>query len=344
MTDLLEDKLNLSLLAHICAGRGLEINLLHLSKVLDKHRETIRKRVSGLLEKRVIDRPIYPFVELYKELPLLVIAYADLPDDEKVRDWLVHDRNIFAAFRVREGDYNMMLFEFHQGLDDYLTWRDRLTTDGKIPERRVRIPSSVIYASNQLIKKYEPSAPVKLIEDEVRREGEAVIGSVPIDTLTLQIMKSLLNGVGVKTNENLIARDLKIHRATVKKRIDKLLAERVVLSPLCRFPSFFVPPDFLLVFSMIELKKPSPEFENDILKDPHVSLAYQISQGRYNLLLFQVHKTIEDYLVWESEYDKKHPLLFGSIKNNYLSPRMTIAIDQQKVSLGLIEERMKNTE
>ena len=340
MTFLLDDELNLRLLSLLCAGKGLEINLLKLSKVLDRHRETIRKRVKELLRQKIIDRPIYPYIELFKEYPLLVIAYADLPNDGRTENWLSLDKNIFSAFKVREGDYNMMLFEFHRGLEEYLMWRDRLTVEGKIPERRVRIPSSVIYVSNRSILKYEPNVSLKLIEIEMSNRGKTKIGNVTLDPLTLQIMKSLLSGVGIKTNENLIGRDLQIHRATVKNRIQKLLRARIILPPLCRFPNFFVPPDFLLVFSMLELKHRSSDFEKDILHDPHISVAYHISQGRYNLLLFEVHRTIEDYLIWEAEYSKKYPLLFGSIKNNYLSPQMTIDIDQQKVSLAAIEDRL----
>ncbi|MEM2921973.1 MAG: Lrp/AsnC family transcriptional regulator, partial [Candidatus Bathyarchaeia archaeon] len=141
-------------------------------------------------------------------------------------------------------------------------------------------------------------------------------------------------------NENLIARELGVHRVTVKNRIRKMVEAGIILPPLCRFPNFFVPPGYLLVFSMIELKHSSSEFERDVMEDPHISVAYRISQGRYNLLLFEVHRTIEDYLTWESEYSKKYPLLFGSIMNNYLSPRMTIDIDQQKVSLGAVEDRL----
>jgi hypothetical protein len=92
---------------------------------------------------------------------------------------------------------------------------------------------------------------------------------------------------------------------------------------------------------MLEVRKPQ-QFLHDIASDPHVSLAYKISEGRYNVLLFESHMSIEDYLRWEREYEDKYPGCFGSIKNSYLSPRMTISIDQQKVSLGLIRERLKN--
>jgi len=40
-------------------------------------------------------------------------------------------------------------------------------------------------------------------------------------------------------------------------------------------------------------------------------------------------------------YRLRCPGCFGSIKNNYLTPRITISIDQQKLSLGIIEERLR---
>jgi len=341
MSEMLFDKLNLNILRKICSGQGLDVNLRYLSNVLNKHRETVRRRVLELQEAKIIDRPIFPFIELYREYPIFVTAYADLPDDEMVVRWVKEDKHIFGAFKVREGDYNMMLFEFHKSLDDYLRWRDHLTIEGKIPERAGRIPSSVIYVSNRLVIKYEPNAAIKLIEREFQEKGKITLNNQVIDEVSLKILAMLVNGKGIRVNENLLARELGIHRATVKKRIGKMVEAGVVLNPLCRFPAFFVPPDFLLVYSLLEVKGKREELEKRILKDPHVSLAYRVSQGRYNLLLFETHKSIEEYLSWEDEYVKKFPGCFGSIKNNYLSPKMTISIDQQKVSLGAIENRLK---
>lgn len=342
MNMMLSDKLNLNILRKICSGQGLDVNLRYLSSVLNKHRETVRRRVLELQERKIIDRPIFPFIELYREYPVFVIAYADLPDDENVVRWVKTDKHVFGAFKVREGDYNMMLFEFHRSLDDYMRWRDRLTIEGKIPERAGRTPSSAIYVSNQLVFKYEPNSAIKLIEREFEEKGKVTLNDQVIDEVSLKILSMLVNGKGIRVNENLLARELGIHRATVKKRIGKMVEAGIILEPLCRFPAFFVPPDYLLVFSLVEVKSKKEEVEKRILADPHVSLAYRISQGRYNLLLFETHKSIEEYLIWEDEYVKRFPGCFGSIKNNYLTPKMTISIDQQKVSLGAIENRLNS--
>ena len=117
----------------------------------------------------------------------------------------------------------------------------------------------------------------------------------------------------------------------------------IIYKPLCRFPTFFAPPGFLLVFSLVEVRKPREKVMLDILNDPHISLAYRISEGRYNLLLFGAYSDIEDYLQWESMYDSKYPNCFGSIDNTYLTPKTALSIDQQKVSLGVIENKIEGT-
>jgi len=188
--------------------------------------------------------------------------------------------------------------------------------------------------------KYKPSAALDLIEEQFTKEGEIQINGYVLDELALKVLKHLLDGNGVKVNENFLSERIGIHRSTIRRRILKMQDEGLIHRPLCRFPLFFTPSNLLLVFSMLEVRKPR-QFLSDIANDPHVSLAYKISEGKYNVLLFESHLSIEDYLSWERMYEDRYPGCFGSIKNNYLSPRMTISIDQQKVSLGVIEERLK---
>jgi DNA-binding Lrp family transcriptional regulator len=344
LANMLSDELNLRLLKKLCAGYGLSINLSYLSRYLKKHRNTIRERVRELTRNAIIDRPVFPFLALFKEYPILVAVYADLPDDERVQDWLRTDNNIFAAFRVREGEYNMMLFELHKSLWSYHTWREAIVKEGKIPGRGERVPSTAIYLSNELIEKYEPQAPVQLITEGFKNGRIKEINGVKLDDLTLDILIHLVNGKGISVNENLIAKELGVHRKTVSERVRKLIDAGIIMGPVCRFPSFFVPPNFLLIFSLIELRRDYEKFIQEIRSDPHVSLAYRISEGRYNVLLFEAHLDLENYLRWESSYNAKFPNCFGSIKNTYLSPRMTISIDQQKVSLSIIEEKLRALE
>ncbi|MGC8850040.1 MAG: hypothetical protein ACP5QI_06160 [Candidatus Bathyarchaeia archaeon] len=334
----------MEILRRICAGTGLDVNLRQLSKILRRHRNTIRDRVRCLLRGGIVDRPVFPFVALFREYPLLVLVYADLPDDERVMEWLRTDKHIFAAFRVREGDYNMMLFEFHKSVEGYMTWRNLLAEEGRIPEREVRIPSAPYYISNTLILKYDPSAPIRLIRREVEEEGRFRVYDRSLDRLSVEVLTCLVKGSGIKVNESLLSEQVGVHRATLRRRIEQMLKENIIHEPVCRFPHFFAPPGFILVTSMMEVKRRIRDFEKDVLNDPHVTLAYRISQGRYNLLLFEAHRSLEDHLAWESTYENRYPNCLGSIKNTYLSPKMALSIDQQKVSLGAIEERLRNLE
>jgi DNA-binding Lrp family transcriptional regulator len=338
MPDSLDDRTNLLLLREICSGNGLEINLTYLSKTLKKHRNTIRHRVRSLLSHRVVDRPVVPFRALFKERPLLVAVYADLQADEQVSKWIREDSNIFGAYRIREGEYNMMMFEFHKDVWSYHAWRDALVVQGKIPDRGIRTPSSAIYLPNRLVK-YAPSAAIDLIEEELARKGEVEINGYVLDKLAINVLRHLLDGKGVRVNENLLSKKVGIHRSTIRRRISKMHFEGIIDRPLCRFPLFFTPSNYLLVFSMLEIRGPR-RFMSDIAKDPHVSLAYAISEGRFNILLFETHADIESYLRWESNYETKYQGCFGSLKNTYLSPKMTVSIDQQKVSLGIIKEKL----
>ncbi|MEM2153760.1 MAG: Lrp/AsnC family transcriptional regulator [Nitrososphaeria archaeon] len=341
MSILPDNLLDLRLLENICSGRGLEINIASLSRLLKKHRKTVKERVDMLLSNKIIDRPVAPFKALFHELPLLVISYADLPYDNKIIEWLKEDKNIFAAYRIREGESNMVIFEFHKSVWDYHVWRESIVANGKIPERGKRAPSHNYYFSNQGIFKYEPSVGLKLIEEEFNKRGYVEINECRLDKVSVEILRCLLKGEGINVNENFLAKELNVSRKTVIKRIEKLHLKGVILKPLCRFPNFFVPPNFLLVLSMIEVRGNKSNIVEDILKDNHISLAYHISNGRYNLLLFQNHKDIEDYLAWEDIYTKKYQDCFGSIKITFLSPKMTILIDQQKVSLGIIRSKIE---
>ena len=342
MSLLPDDQIDLMLLKNICTGRGLEINIAYLAREVGKHRRTVRNRINMLLSHGIIDRPIFPFKAVFNEYPLLVLSYSDLPFDDKTIDWLKKDENIFAAYRIREGESNTVIFEFHKDVWDYHLWREGIAFDGKIPERGKRSPSHNSYFSNRSIFKYEPSIGIRLIEKELAEKGKVEINNYTLDKDAVNILKCLVNGQGIRINENLLAKELGVSRKTILNKIAKFQQKGMILNALCRFKHFFVPPNFLLILSMMEVKEAKKKILQDISQDPHISLGYHISEGRYNLLLFECHKSIEDYLIWEDTYNDKYPGCLGSIKMNILSPKMTILIDQQKVSLGLINAKLKS--
>ena len=341
MTKSMSDELNLMLLRELCSGNGLAINLSYLAKRLNRHRKTIRKKVEQLLSQKIISRPTFPLLSLFREYPLLVAAYADLPEDEQTHSWVREDANIFAAFRVRKGEYNTMIFEFHKNIWSYQIWRENLIREKRIPSREDRVPARALYFPNHSIKKFAPDAGVELIEKKLKKSnGKTEVSGYDIDEDSLNILKCLVKGDGIRINENYLANELKVHRKTVIRRIQKMREETMIDNPVCRFPAFFAPSGFLLVFSLVEVRKFKDKFMQDIMKDPHVSLVYGISEGRYNLLLFAAHPTFHDYLKWEIDYESRYHGLLGSVDNTFFASEMALSIDLQKVALGIIENKL----
>ncbi|MFX0055319.1 MAG: hypothetical protein ACFFAX_13890 [Promethearchaeota archaeon] len=338
---MLNDERNLLLLKNICSGKGVEINISMLSRLLRRHRNTIKERVTVLLEQGIIDRPVFPFIHLLNEYPLLVVTRADLPPSKKIEQWMKDDERIFASFKIREEEFNTMRLEFHTDLYGHYMWRESLVEKGVVPSRNTRFPSSVLFFSNKLIIKYEPNIGLRLIEEEIEKQGYADIDGYELKGLDFEILRHLLEGRGIKVNESFLSRDVGLSRRAVQNRIAKMTRAGIILNPLCRFPQFFSPPGFILAFSLIEMKNHREDILVEWMKDPHLSIIYRTSMGRYNYLLFANYRSIEDHLIWEEKYSNIYPGCFGMAAITLLLPKMRLFLNQQKVSLGIIERRLK---
>jgi len=339
-SEVLEDEVNLLLLRNLVSGRCVSVNLSALSKATGRHRITVRNEVTELLEQKVVNPPVCPFMGLYREYPLLVVVRADLPDEKRVNDWVAQDRHIFAAYWSRHAEYNMILLIYQKDVLAYQLWRESLTEEHKIPPREARLPSYSLYVSNQLMIKYEPNAAIGLMEAEINRSGKLEINGVTLDRAHFEILKLLVTGGVFKLNENFLSRELRIHRKTVMKRVDQLLAQGWILKPVCRFPDLLCPPNYVVAYSMAEIRKARERVMLAFQNDPHVSMALRVSIGGYNLLLMSAHPDISEHMEWEQSLSKRFPSSIGRVDVTYLSPRTKILIDQQKVSLGIIEEKL----
>ena len=342
-SDLIEDETNLLLLRSLVSGESVSVNISALSERTKKHRNTLRNALTELLERKVVNLPVCPFMGLYREYPLLVVVRADLPHEKRVHDWVTNDKQIFAAYWSRHEEYNTLLFIYHRDVLAYQLWRESLTEEGKIPSRDSRFPSSSIYVSNQLMLKYDPSAAIGLMETELHQKGKIEINGLVIDELRLDILKHLVSGGVFKINENLLSRELQIHRKTVTRRTDELLRDGWILEPVCRFPDLLCPPNYVLAYSMVEIRKGRDRVTAALQNDPHVSMAMRVSIGGYNVLLFSAHPDISEHMEWEQSLSRRFPGCIGHVDITYLSPRTKMLIDQQKVSLGIIEEKLSRT-
>jgi DNA-binding Lrp family transcriptional regulator len=339
MSELLNDTLNLDILENICSGTGVGVNISALSKTFKKHRNTIQSQVRALFEHKIINTPIYPFMWLYQEYPLLVVVRADLPRTEEIDKFLREDQHIFGAFYVRDEEYNTLLIEYHSNLHSYGQWKKKIVEEHKIPPREIRYPAHALFFSNKHIIKYQPYSPIFTMEEKYKSGQELEINGYKMNKLCFQILKTLVLGNGIRTNENLLAQNLNVHRKTIERRISNLLRENIISGPACRFPKFFVPPNQILVYCLVEIKKSKDKIIKAIKSDPCIPLALETSMGRYNLLLFKVFFSVEDHFKWEERYDNRFPDSIGAMKKIVLSPQMTASIDQQKVSLNIIRQK-----
>ena len=341
MSKLLYDELNLGILENICSGTGVAVNINVLSKSLNKHRNTIKSQVQALFEHKIINNPIYPFVWLYQEYSLLVISKAELPRNREIDRFLKEDPHLFGAFYRRDEEYNTFLIEFHKDIYSYGEWRKRIVDENRIPPRESRYPSHTLFFTVKNFIKYQPYSPIYIMEERLKNGKDLVINDYKINELGFKILKKLMLGEGIRTNENILSRQLDVHRKTIERRINSLLKEKIVSEPLCRFPHFFVPPNQILVYCLMEIKRSRDKIIKAIRSDPCVPLAIDANIGRYNLLLFKVFFSVEDHFRWEERYDRRFPNCIGAMKKLFLSPEMTATIDQQKVSLNIIERRKK---
>lgn len=339
MNELLTDELNLKLLLNICSGKGVNVNISELSRSLKKHRNTIRNRLTNLFENKIINKPIYPFFSLYSEYPLMVLERADLPRDKISIKFIEEDPHIFAAFFKKDEEYNTLLIEYFKDIEHHQNWREEIVKEGKLPPKKDRYPSDIKYFSNKSYIKYRPSQMALLLEKDIEKH-KGLINNYQLDELSIQILKKLALGEGIQTNERYLAEQLGIHRKTIEKRINIFLSEKIVLPPVCRFPRFLVPPDYMLVLSLKEIKKNANSLLRTWNRDLHVPIILRASVGRYTHLIFSTFYRVRDHLKWEEEYDQRFPDCIGAVNNKYLSPSMMFSIAEQFVSLELIKYKL----
>ena len=352
MSDLLEDRNNLLLMEALVSGEAVSVNISELSKILGKHRNTVKNKVEALFEHKILNPPIYPFHGLYRVYPLLAVINMNMPEEEKcangIVEWIKKDSKIFAAFRTRQGDYDTLLFTYHENITAYQLWMLSIPSVLRIKygvcENHVNFESSTAYFSNQLIIKYNPSSGIRLIERDFREKGELILKGYSLDEVDVQILRCLVRGRGIKTNTTLLCEKTKLHRKTVEKRIAALQKEGLLGMALCRFPKFFVPPNYLLTYSLVQFKELDEKVLNELIIDVNIPIAIQTIHGKFNMLLFGNHSSLDEHMRWEERFRLMFPENIGSAQIVYLSPEMTINLDQQLVSLCYIREKLGTRE
>ncbi len=340
MNNLMKRESTLKLLLLLCAGEGVDINVSELANKLNKHRNTIKDRIDHLIEHKIIEKPVYPLLWLFTEYPLLVISKDKLYRDENTRTFIENDPHIFAGYFFQEGVYNTLTIQFHEDLYSYQIWCDKVLENGKIIREEDRHHPDMLLFSTKRILKYDTSAPFRIIERGFKKGDIKKIGDYELDSLSINILKMILNGKAIRTNENSLARTLKVNRNTIIRQIHSLLKKGIIAKPTSRFPPTFVPPDYMLIFSLIEIKRRCEEVAGFLRRDPRVPLLIKANVGRYNYFVASTFKTVEDHIKWQEKYTQNFQACIEAIKNTYLSPAMTFSINQNNISLELIKKKI----
>jgi len=340
MTGVLDDPLNIELLKLVCSGRGVEINVSELSEYFRKHRSTITSRLERLFEHKIVDRPFHPLPWVLEQYPFLVIEKCKFPRDKRTNKWIEVDPHIWAAFFFRDEEYNTLLIEQHRDLYHYQSWKDRVIDEGQISATHDHdyVPSEAIYIHSKSILKYDPMAIFEVFKTNQQRCIHGSINGLEIDNTYLNLLEALLHGRGVWTNSNYLAKQLDIHRRTVQRRLNLLLKEGIISAAVSRFPRVWVPPQYFMVLSLLEIKAHKDRIPKTLAADPHVSFLAKTTAGRYNYLSICGSYRMEDHLTWEEEYGQRFSSSIGAIRNIYLSPTMTFSIHQQYVTLTYLDQ------
>ena len=336
----LDDEINLRLLRHLVSGEAASVNIRAISKDLKIHRDTAKRKLESLYNSNILTHPFYPFSHLYKAYPMLILVKTDMPRSKDVIDFLKDDSHIFASFSCMEGPYNTFLVEFFKDLESYHDWRESIVKEHKIPSREGRSPGDATIFSNKLTFKYDPNCFIKRIYAEFEKNKKMNIGDTTLDKISFKILYNVMNGMHIRRNDTFLSEELGINRKTVKNRMDILMKEKILDTPKCFFPNLFVPPDYNLIVTMIEVKSRISDIRNFMINHNNVSRAQEASTGRYNLLIFSAFKKIENFFNMGEELFSKYPGSIGAIENIFLSSNMIHAIKPQKLSLAWIERRL----
>jgi len=104
-------------------------------------------------------------------------------------------------------------------------------------------------------------------------------------------------------------------------------------------------PNTMLIIEFLEVDEVSSTLIRQIKNDPHIAVAFRISEGRYNMLLVETFRSIEEHLDWmEINYREKYPGVFGYSRVLYIPNKNIIFMDQQKVVIHAIDEMLEDME
>jgi predicted transcriptional regulator/DNA-binding Lrp family transcriptional regulator len=351
ISNLLEDKDNLDIIESLVKGESVTVNYSELGRILEKNRGTVQNRVEKLLINNIIEPPSFPFYYIFSAYPLLMITNMDIPDCEecnpRIHKWIREETRIVASYKCEQGEYGSLIFSLHESLMRGHEWManipDVLEKQYNVEKTHATFNSNTIYVSNQLMLKYEPSTCVKILERE-QEKGELELCGYPLDKLDLTIIKTLLSGEGIKYNRNKIHRQTGLHYKTIKKRVDTLLENKILLRPVCNFPNLFTPPGHLLSYMFLNVNYAEESEVNSLMRNVDMSVIWKSILSKYNMLGFHIHRDLNDLYGELTPSDRCYSIMENA-QVRYLSPLPLKRFNFKDLSLDYItsqKEKIKN--
>ena len=112
------------------------------------------------------------------------------------------------------------------------------------------------------------------------------------DTKDLRLLRYLVSGEGVSVKINAIAKELKIHRATAKKKVNFLFESNLLTKPFYPF-SYLYSAYPLLVLVKADMPR-SKEIIDFLKDDSHIFAAFSCMEGPYNTYLIEFFTFLND--------------------------------------------------
>ena len=126
------------------------------------------------------------------------------------------------------------------------------------------------------------------------------------DEINLHLLRYLVSGNGVSVNINAISKDLKIHRATVKRRVEWLYEKEILTPPFYFFPYLYEAYP-LLVLAKADMPR-TKELIDFLKDDSHIFAAFSCMEGPYNTFLFEFFTSLESYHNWREQIVKEQKI------------------------------------
>jgi len=126
------------------------------------------------------------------------------------------------------------------------------------------------------------------------------------DEINLRLLRYLVSGEGITINIRSIAKDLEIHRATAKRKLEILFNSNILTTPFYPFPYLYEAYPLLI---LVKADMPRSKDVVDFLKDDsHIFAAFSCMEGPYNTFLIEFFKDLESYHSWRERIVKDYKI------------------------------------